>query len=469
MAIPSNFSSKLADIGIHYTNPNTSTSTGNEIANTFIGLGTSIGGLLLAGAISRKSAANGAEGTQGTQQEAQQNQMISYLSSAEGVAAELSTVNAAIQQLNQQKAELSNLLTGQAQIQSNNLQEQINNIDKQEFTMKNAQGEEEKVSADVINQAIAKRDAAKAGIKSLEAQFKTDKETINNLQSAANGTIGSVTIGDTTLTEPSVDDKGNITGQSYTEQYQTLLSKFTQKTAPDKDDKEYATKSKAFNDYMSAVNKQGEVDAKQQQLTEKANAKRELNTFKATYGDNLDGLGGTYKTEMDQYQAQIDEAIQLEQQCPEGFAAIKKKNNLVSQKAELDSSIAKYTKTTEIKLKDNNGKETGKTETKKELDTELLQKQLNQVNDKLEVANEYKKSLESLKGMQSNLSALQEQSDIQNDKDGNWFSRIFNKGKRSIRKERKATNQNIATTQENIRQATIAMIKKAQLEAQMNN
>ena len=463
---PSNLG-KYADVNLIGLNTNltSSSSSKNEAINAGINTALGLGSLFLTAAIMKKSGASGTEGTQGSQQEVQQNQLVSYLSSPEGVAAELSEVNAAIEQLTAQKKELSNILTGQAQKRSDDLQTQIDNIDKQEFTN---QTTNEKVSAEVINQAIAKRDAAEAGIESLKQQFNTDKTTINNLQATANGTIGSVTVGDSTLTEPTVDDKGNITGQSYSEQYQTLLSKFTQKTAPDKDDKEYAAKSKAFNDYMNAVNKQGEVDTKQQQLTEKANAKRELNTFKATYGDNLDGLGGSYKAEMDNYQKQIEEANQLEQQCPEGFAQMNKKNTLISQKAELDSSIAQYTKTTEIKVKDKDGKDTGKTETKKELDEATINKQLNQINDKLKTANEYKQSLESIKGMNSNLSALQEQSDIQNDKDGNWFSRLFNKSKRAIRKERKATNQNISTTQENIRQATLAMIKKMELDAKMS-
>lgn len=115
MAIPSNFSSKLADIGIHYTNPNTSTSTGNEIANTFIGLGTSIGSLLLAGAISRNSAANGADGTQGakdgqgaaqqTQLQQLETQLALEQAKQEAYEANLATLEKTIEDLTQKTDE----------------------------------------------------------------------------------------------------------------------------------------------------------------------------------------------------------------------------------------------------------------------------------------------------------------------------------------------------------------------------
>lgn len=428
-------------------------------------------GLALGGvgyAMAAKNTSQGGEVTKEQQAQMQENAMISYLSSPEGVANELSKLDTTIEKLNDEQKKLSELLTGKAQKDSANLEKQIENIDKQEFENTATQ---EKLSADVINQKIAQRDAAQAGIESLKMQFKIDQNKIKNLTNSANATLGNITLDGAVLNEPTVSDNGTISGQTYNQQFQNFLNTL-EKQAPSKDDKDYERKSKSFNQYTAALLKQGEVQSKDNQLREKASAKVELNTLKVTYGENLDGNGGTYKTQMDTYQNQINEVNTLEQQCPTGFAAMSTRDNLVKRKAELDSNISQYTSVTTTNVKGKDGKETGEVTTKKELDTKTIQNRLKQINQLLTTAIGYQESLKSISSMQSNVSALQTQSDIQNEKDGNWFSRTFFWGKkgraqRSVRKDRKETNRNIANTQEMIKQAAKALIEKNKFEAEM--
>ena len=78
------------------------------------------------------------------------------------------------------------------------------------------------------------------------------------------------------------------------------------------------------------------------------------------------------------------------------------------------------------------------------------------------------KSAHCLQNIQSNnstLNSLETLSEDQNKKDGNWFTRMFSKGKRAIRKDRKETKTNIADTKKQQAQAIAAYLEMLKSEA----
>ena len=240
--------------------------------------GVSVVGLVLAGLLTKGLAKS--QGTQSTQtaEQVQQNAYIAMLSTSEGVAKEIANVEKSIKEMGKTKLALSNLLEGKTQKEIETNKKQIDEINKKSYTNPSTQTN---ISAEEISAAIAKRETAESNQKSLKTQFNIDKATINNLTTSATAVIGNLTVAGIQITEPTVND-GVLNGDTYSKQYTDIMSKLTQTTAPDKNDDDFAKKSKEFNKYVSANNQKSTIDAKQAQLDKKINAQQELKQFKIT-------------------------------------------------------------------------------------------------------------------------------------------------------------------------------------------
>lgn len=424
-----------------------------------VGIGTV--GILLAGLAAKGlSKAQSSQSTQSAEQ-AQQNAYIAMLSTSEGVAKEIANVEKSIKEMGETKAELTKLLNGKTQKQIDDIQKNIEGLDKKSYNY----AEDKSISAAEISAAITKRETAESNQKSLKTQFNIDKATINNLTTSATAVIGNLTVAGQQITEPTVTE-GKLTGETYSKQYTDIMAKLTQTTAPDKNDKDFAKKSKEFNKYVSANNQKSTIDAKQAQLDKKINAQQELKQFKITYGASLDGMGGTYKTQMEQYQKDIDEVNQLEQQVPSGFADARTKSNLTSEKAKLETLVNSYTTTTTTYKKDKDGKVTNNVEkTEKTLDEATIKAKISKLDEAIAKAQAFKKKLQNIQSNNSTLNSLETLNEDQNKKDGNWFTRMFSKGKRAIRKDRKETKTNIADTKKQQAQAIAAYLEMLKSEA----
>ena len=441
-------------------NTGSSSSTGNQVANTFINTVFGFGAIALTGAMAKK----GTTSTQSTQsaEQVQQNAYIAMLSTSEGVAKELANVNNSIEDMGKIKAELTKLLEGDTQEKIETNKKQINEINKKSYTNSSTKTN---ISAEEISAAIAKRETAESNQKSLKTQFNIDKATIDNLTTSATAVIGNLTVAEQQITEPTVTE-GKLTGETYSQQYTKIMSGLKQTTAPDKNDNDFANKSKEFNKYVSANNQKATIEAKQAQLDKKINAQQELKQFKITYGDSLDGMGGTYKTQMEQYQKDIDEVNQLEQQVPSGFADARTKSTLTSENAKLETLVNSYTTTTTTYKKDKDGKVTNNVEkTEKTLDEATIKAKISKLDEAIAKAQAFKEKLQNIQSNNSTLNSLETLSEDQNKKDGNWFTRMFSKGKRAIRKDRKETKINIADTKKQQAQAIAAYLEKLQSEA----
>lgn len=433
-------------------------STKAEVAQA----GVSVVGLVLAGLLTKGLAKS--QGTQSTQtaEQVQQNAYIAMLSTSEGIAKELANVNNSIEDMGKIKAELTKLLEGDTQKEIETNKKQIDEINKKSYTNNSTQTN---ISAEEISAAIAKRETAESNQKSLKTQFNIDKATIDNLTTSATAVIGNLTVAGQQITEPTVND-GVLNGDTYSKQYTDIMSKLTQTTAPDKNDDDFAKKSKEFNKYVSANNQKATIDAKQAQLDKKINAQQKLKQFKITYGASLDGMGGTYKTQMEQYQKDIDEVNQLEQQVPSGFADARTKSTLTSKNAKLETLVNSYTTTTTTYKKGKDGKVTNNVEkTEKTLDEATIKAKISKLDEAIAKAQAFKENLQNIQSNNSTLNSLETLSEDQNKKDGNWFTRMFSKGKRDIRKNRKDTKTNIADTKKQQAQAIAAYLEKLKSEA----
>ena len=421
--------------------------------------------LILAGVLTK-----GVQQSQQTQQAqqtaeqkaiAQQNTYIAMLSTSEGVAKEIANVNKSIEEMGETKLALSNLLEGKTQKQIDDIQKNIEGLDKKSYNYE----KNKSISAAEISAAITKRETAEANQKSLKTKFNIDKAKIDNLTTSATAVIGNLTVAGVQITEPTVKD-GVLNGETYSKQYTDIMVKLTQTTAPDKNDKDFATKSKEFNKYVSANNQKATIDAKQAQLDKKISAQQELKQFKITYGDSLDGTGGTYKTQMEQYQKDIEEVNQLEQKVSGGFADARTKSTLTSEKAKLETLVGSYTKTTTTYKKDKDGKPTNDVEkTEKTLDEATIKAKITKLDEAIEKAIAFKEKLQNIQSNNSTLNSLETLNEDQNKKDGNWFTRMFSKGKRAIRKDRKETKANISDTKKQQAQAIAAYLEKLKSEA----
>lgn len=440
--------------------PNVGTVLGNVFGDVALGFtGVALGNLL-----------NGSAEVKGSQQTAeqkaiaQQNAYISMLSTSEGVAKEIANVNKSIEEMGETKLALSNLLEGKTQKQIDDIQKNIEGLDKKSYNYE----EDKSISAAEISAAITKRETAEANQKSLKTKFNIDKAKIDNLTTSATAVIGNLTVAGVQITEPTVKD-GVLNGETYSKQYTDIMAKLTQTTAPDKNDKDFAKKSKEFNKYVSANNQKATIDAKQAQLDKKISAQQELKQFKITYGDSLDGTGGTYKTQMKQYQTDIDEVNQLEQKVSGGFADARTKSTLTSEKAKLETLVGSYTKTTTTYKKDKDGKPTNDVEkTEKTLDEATIKAKITKLDEAIEKAIAFKEKLQNIQSNNSTLNSLETLNEDQNKKDGNWFTRMFSKGKRAIRKDRKETKANIADTKKQQAQAIAAYLEKLKSEAALS-
>ena len=438
-------------------------STTGQITSTILNSVFTSLGLAFTGGINSGSSA----GTQQTQQTAeqkaiaQQNAYISMLSTSEGVAKEIANVNKSIEEMGETKQALSNLLEGKTQKQIADIQKNIDALDNKSYGP-----EDNSKTAAEISAAITKRETAESNQKSLKTRFNIDKAKIDNLTTSATAVIGNLTVAGETIKEPTVTN-GVLSGETYSQRYTNIMSKLTQTTAPDKDDKDFADKSKKFNQYVSANNQKATIDAKQAQLDKKISAQKDLQQFKITYGDSLDGTGGTYKTQMEQYQNDIDEVNRLEQQFSGGFADARTKSNLTSEKAKLETLVGSYTKTTTTYKKDKAGKPTKDVETtEKTLDEATIKAKITKLDVAIEKAIAFKEKLQNIQSSNSTLNSLETLSENQNKKDGNWFTRMFSKGKRAIRKDRKETKTNIADTKKQQAQAIAAYLEKIKAEAE---
>lgn len=441
---------------INMINSKSNSSTGNQVANTFINTVFGFGAIA--------AAKKGTTSTQSTQtaEQAQQNAYIAMLSTSEGVAKELANVNNSIEEMGKIKAELTKLLEGDTQEKIETNKKQINEINKKSYTNSSTKTN---ISAEEISAAIAKRETAESNQKSLKTQFNIDKATIDNLTTSATAVIGNLTVAGETIKEPTVTN-GVLSGETYSQQYTKIKSRLTQTTAPDENDNDFAKKSKEFNQYVSARNQEATIYAKQAQLNKKISAQKDLQQFKITYGDSLDGMGGTYKTQMEQYQKDIDEVNQLEQQVPSGFADARTKSNLTSENAKLETLVNSYTTTTTTYKKDKDGKVTNNVEkTEKTLDEATIKAKISKLDEAIAKAQAFKENLQNIQSNNSTLNSLETLNENQNKKDGNWFTRIFSKGKRAIRKDRKETKTNIADTKKQQAQAIAAYLEKLQSEA----
>lgn len=463
MAIPNmrGVNSGTSPVNVVLDNKNKSASSNPWVLGTSFVIGSLLNGFVAAGSVKASQQTQQTQQTPEQQAIAQQNAYIAMLSTSEGVAKEIANVNKSIEDMGETKLALSNLLEGKTQKQIDDIQKNIEGLDKKSYNYK----EDKSISAAEISAAITKRETAEANQKSLKTKFNIDKAKIDNLTTSATAVIGNLTVAGVQITEPTVND-GVLNGDTYSKQYTDIMAKLTQTTAPDKNDKDFATKSKEFNKYVSANNQKATIDAKQAQLDKKINAQQELKQFKITYGDSLDGMGGTYKTQMGQYQKDIDEVNQLEQQVPGGFADARTKSTLTSEKAKLETLVGSYTKTTTTYKKDKDGKLTNEVaKTEKTLDEATIKAKITKLDEAIEKAIAFKEKLQNIQSNNSTLNSLETLNEDQNKKDGNWFTRMFSKGKRAIRKDRKETKTNIADTKKQQAQAIAAYLEKLKSEA----
>lgn len=418
-----------------------SSSSGNSIANILIGtLLTGASTALLGGV--KGSSTQSSQQTAEAKAAAEQQAIIAQYSNSKNIQSEIKTLTTQLENIKNRKAELEKLNDGTTEQKVKTLTDEINKLNNKTYNNNN-------ITLKDVAEFISQRDSAISTKKNLEATFTSDKAIISQNQSIASSNIASISVFGNNLIIPIIDSQGNVEGSSFSQQYQTKIAQYQYKTPPIKKSNNYAKNLKDYNDYLVALSQQAEVTAKDAEVQRKSNAIKQLNTYKATYGDNLDGTGGTYANQIKTCQDTITQINNLEQKNSDAFADYNTRTLKISEKNNAEALIKSYTQTT---------KKNGDQDIK--LNKTVIQAKINKCEEQIKKITETIEKLNNLMTTNSNISNLEQVDKTSDENDGNWFTRLFSKGKRETHKTRKGTQAIIAEQKQFRQQEIINMFKE---------
>lgn len=419
-----------------------SSSSGNSIANILIGtLLTGASTALLGGV--KGSSTQSSQQTAEAKAAAEQQAIIAQYSNSKNIQSEIKTLTTQLENIKNRKAELEKLNDGTTEQKVKTLNNEICKLNEKTY--------KDEITLNNVAEFISQRDSAISTKKNLEATFTSDKAIISQNQSIASSNIASISVFGDNLSIPTIDPQGNVNGNSFSQQYQEKIAQYRYKTPPTKNNSNnYAKNLKDYNDYLVALSQQAEVTAKDAEVQRKSNAIKQLNTYKATYGDNLDGTGGTYANQIKNCQDTITKINNLEQNNSDAFADYNTRTLKISEKNNAEALIKSYTQTT---------KNTG-SEDINELNKAAIQAKINKCEEQIKKITETIEKLNNLMATNSKISNLEQVDKTSDENDGNWFTRLFSKGKRETHKTRKGTQAIIAEQKQFRQQEIINMFKE---------